>query len=80
METPPALRDAAGDRDDVTLTRREYGDETVIAVDFGPGAEPSLDVVGDLAIVVFGGRQFEFPVPPDAADVALNDGMLTIRG
>lgn len=80
METPTELRDVAGAQDDVTITRRDYEGETVIAVDFGPVTdEPSLDVVGDTAIVVFDGRQLEFDVPPDAKEVTLNGGVLTIR-
>ncbi|WP_049914217.1 DUF7127 family protein [Haloterrigena salina] len=53
MDTPPELEAAVDDRDDVTITKREYGTEQVIAVDFGPtGAKPSLDVVEGTAIVV----------------------------
>ncbi len=81
METPPELEAAAGNRDDVTITTREYDDEAVVAVDFGlVTGEPTLDVVDDTAIVVVGGAQFEFDVPPEATDVIVNDGILTIRG
>lgn len=53
METPPELEAAADDREEVTITTREYGNEQVIAVDFGPtGGKPDLDVVDDTAIVV----------------------------
>lgn len=80
METPPALEDAAGERDEVTIGRREYDDATIIAVDFGPRAgEPAVDVVGDTAIVVVDGKQFEFDVPADADDVVVNGGILTIE-
>lgn len=79
METPPELKDAAGEKDDVTITERDYEDEHVIAVDFGQTADkPSLDIVGDTAIVVVDGDQFEFDVPAEATDVAVNDGVLTI--
>ncbi|WP_226041633.1 hypothetical protein [Natrinema sp. DC36] len=81
METPPELKDVAGDGDEITIGNREYGDESVIAVDFGPtGENPSVDVVDDTAIVTVGGKQFEFDVPAGASDVILNDGILTIRG
>ncbi|WP_408958647.1 hypothetical protein [Natrinema sp. 74] len=80
METPPELRDVAGDQNDITISNREYEDESVIAVDFGPIAgEPSVDVVGETAIVAVDGRQYEFDVPADATDVTVNDGVLTIR-
>ncbi|WP_049992153.1 DUF7127 family protein [Natrinema salifodinae] len=81
METPPELEAAADDQNDVTITNREYEGESVIAVDFGPtGAKPSVDVVGDTAIVTVDGNQFEFDVPSDASDVTVNDGILTIKG
>ncbi|WP_226482884.1 DUF7127 family protein [Natrinema amylolyticum] len=81
METPPELRDAAGGEDEITISNREYEDESVIAVDFGPtGEKPSVDVVGETAIVTVGENQFEFDVPAGASDVTVNDGILTIRG
>ncbi|PGF18038.1 hypothetical protein CP556_19345 [Natrinema sp. CBA1119] len=81
METPPELKDVAGDGDEITISNREYDDESVIAVDFGPtGEHPSVDVVDDTAIVTVGGRQFEFDVPTEASDVIVNDGVLTIKG
>lgn len=80
METPPELEAAASEREEITITKREYDDEQVIAVDFGPIAgQVELDVVDDTAIVVTGGRQLEFEVPSDADDVTVNDGILTIK-
>ncbi|QLG47732.1 DUF7127 family protein [Natrinema halophilum] len=80
METPPELEDAVSGQDDIAISNREYEDESIIAVDFGPIAgEPSVDVVGGTAIVTVDERQFEFDVPADASDVAVNDGVLTIR-
>lgn len=79
MRAPHELRSAANERDDVVITRREYDDEpNVIAIDFGPDVDASLDVLGDTAIVVAGEMQFEFEVPADASDLTVNDGMLTI--
>jgi len=80
METPPELEAAASEREEITITSREYDDEQLVAVDFGPvvGAV-ELDVVDETAIVVAGDRQFEFDVPSDATDVIVNDGILTIR-
>lgn len=81
MDPPPELQAAARDSEHVTITTREYDDETVVAVDFGPvEGKPALDIVDDTAIVIVGETQFEFGVPPDAEDVAVNDGILTIRG
>ncbi|SDK35946.1 DUF7127 family protein [Natronorubrum texcoconense] len=81
METPPALKAAASDRAEITITKREYDDEQIVAVDFGPtDGKPSLDIVDGMAIVVVNDNQFEFEVPADAADVTVNDGVLTITG
>ena len=80
METPPELEAAASEREEITITKREYDDGQVIAVDFGPFVgEVELDVVDDTAIVVAGDRQLEFEVPSDAAGVTVNDGILTIE-
>ncbi|ELZ00187.1 hypothetical protein C482_08943 [Natrialba chahannaoensis JCM 10990] len=79
METPPAL-EAAGEQDEITITKRQYDEEQIIAVDFGQVAgQPTLDIVGETAIVVVDGTQFEFGIPPDATEVKMNDGVLTIR-
>ena len=79
MEAPRQLRSAADERENITITRREYDDENVIAVDFGPGVEASVDVVGDTAIVVAGDQQFEFEIPAEATEVTANDGVLVIK-
>ena len=79
MEAPRELRSAANEQEEVTITRREYEDENAIIVDFGPGVDASLDIVGDTAIVVAGDRQFEFEIPEGATEVTTNDGMLIIK-
>ena len=82
MKTPRELRSEANEREDVTVTRHEYEDEDelVIAVDFGPGATATHDVVGDTVIVVAGDSQVEFEIPSEASEVRTNNGVLTIRG
>lgn len=81
METPPELEAAAGEQDEITITNRQYDEEQVIAVDFGRvSGEPTLDIVGETAIIVVDGSQFEFGIPADADEVKVNDGILTIRG
>lgn len=79
MDAPRTLRSAADERDDVTIARHEYDDVTVVAVDFGPGVEAVVDVVGETAIVVAGDRQFEFEMPEGATDVTTNGGVLVIE-
>jgi fructose-specific component phosphotransferase system IIB-like protein len=79
METPHQLRSAASQREDVTITHREYDDENVIVIDFGPSVEADLDIVGETAIVVAGDQQYEFDVPTEASEITTNDGMLLIK-
>ncbi len=80
MEAPQQLRTAAAEHDDVSITHREYDDASEVTIDFGPGADATLDVVGDTAIVVAGDQQYEFDVPAGASEITTNDGMLIIRG
>lgn len=65
------------------VSRYDYDDRTVIAVDFGPGAEPSVDVVGGTIIVVAGDDQREFDVPHDAPEGSVEtftrNGVVTIE-
>lgn len=79
MEAPQQIRSAAEEHDDVSITQREFDGETELTVDFGPGADASLDRVGDTAIVVADDRHYEFEVPADASEITTNDGMLIIR-
>lgn len=79
MEAPRQLRSAANEDEDVSIATREYDGETVVVVDFGPGVDAELDVVGDTVIVVAGDRQFEFEYPSEAAEITTNDGMVLIR-
>lgn len=78
MDAPAEIRSAADEDEGITITRRDYDDEVVIAIDFGADVEAALDVVGDTAIVVAGDRQFEFEIPPEATEVTTNDGILLI--
>lgn len=78
MEAPAQLRTAADSREDITIARREYDGEHVIAIDFGPGVDATLDVVGDTAIVIAGDRQYEFDVPPGSVEMTTNDGILLL--
>ncbi len=60
--------------------RYEYDDRAVLVADFGAGAEGSVDLVGDTAIVVVGDDQYEFEVPTGvSARASVNNGVLTIE-
>lgn len=78
MNVPSSLRNA--DRDDVVVRTLEDDGGSVIVADFGTSAvDISVDVLGSTAIIVANGDQFEFELPPEAADVEANNGVLTIR-
>ncbi|WIV66017.1 DUF7127 family protein [Natrialbaceae archaeon AArc-T1-2] len=77
MKVPNTLRTV--DNEKVIVRTVEYDDGTVIAVDFGnSAADVSVDIVGSTAIVVTDGDQFEFELPPEASDVTVRNGVLTI--
>lgn len=80
MDAPRELRAAANEDETILITRREYDGENIIAIDFGSHIDADLDIVGETAIVVVGDRQYEFEVPPDATEIAVNDGILLIKG
>lgn len=79
MEAPTQLQSAANEREEISIARREYEDKNVIAIDFGPEVDASVDVVGETAIVVAGDQQIEFEIPAGATEVTTNDGILRIR-
>lgn len=57
----------------------DYDDRTVIVADFGPGAEPSVDVVDGTVIFVAGDEQREFDVPEGAVETFTRNGVVTIE-
>ena len=57
----------------------EYDDRTVIAVDLGPDAEPTVDVVDGTAILVVDGEQREFDLPGDAVQAINSNGVVTFE-
>ena len=67
-----------------TFSRRyEYDDRWVLVADFGlTDEEIDVDVVGETAIIVAKGadtvREMEFELPSPDAEIALNNGVLTI--
>lgn len=78
MEAPAQLRSVADEQEDVTFARRDYDSEQVIAIDFGPGVDATLDIVGDTAIVIAGDQQYEFDRPPESVEMTTNDGILVL--
>ncbi|MXV63002.1 hypothetical protein GS429_13170 [Natronorubrum sp. JWXQ-INN-674] len=78
MKVPKSLKNV--DRDDIVVRTFRYDDGSVIAVDFGTGAsDTEIDVVDATAIIVTGDDQFEFELPPEASDVSVHNGVLTIK-
>jgi hypothetical protein len=68
------------DDHDVAVRRYEAAGGDAIAVDFGPGRAPTVDVLGDTAIVVFGDdEQVELDLPGENAQAFITNGILTIE-
>jgi hypothetical protein len=69
--------------DDVFTRRYEYDDEAVVAADLGVSGEATVDVLGDVAIVVFenedGSEQVELELPDGEAEAFITNGVLTIE-
>ncbi|AFO55712.1 MULTISPECIES: hypothetical protein [unclassified Natrinema] len=77
MKVPHSLENV---EQDVVIRTFEYGDGSVIAVDFGSSAaDIAVDIVGSTAIIVADGEQFEFELPPEASAVSARNGVLTIE-
>ena len=72
MEASQRLQDAP-------VRRYDYDDRTVVVADFGPDADPSVDVVDGTAIVVIGEHQREFDVPAGAVQAINRNGIVTIE-
>jgi hypothetical protein len=64
--------------DDVGLRRYEYGEETVLAADLGPGRDASVDVLDETVIVVVDGEQYDLELSGDAR-AFIRNGVLTIE-
>jgi hypothetical protein len=71
------------ERDDVFARRYDYDDEEVLAADLGVSGEASIDLLDDVAIVVFededGSRQVELELPDGEAEAFITNGVLTIE-
>jgi hypothetical protein len=69
--------------DDVFTRRYEYDDEAVVAADLGVSGEATVDVLGDVAIVVFenedGSEQVELELPDGEAEAFITNGVLTVE-
>jgi hypothetical protein len=65
-------------REDVGLRQYEYDDSYVMAADFGPGRDVTVDVVDDTVIVIHDGEQYDVDVSGDAR-AFIRNGVLTIE-
>ncbi|MEF8852527.1 MAG: hypothetical protein V5A44_09470 [Haloarculaceae archaeon] len=64
--------------DEVAVRRYEYDDGVVLAADFGPEREASVDVVDGTVIVVTSDDQYDIDVGGEA-DAFMSNGVLTIE-
>lgn len=56
-----------------------YDDQTLIAVDLGPDADPVVDVVDETAIIVLNDNQWEIDVPENSVQAVNSNGILTFK-
>ena len=70
-----------GRRDDDSLRRYDYEEETVFVADLGTETgDATVDAVDGSAIVVAeSGEQFEFALPDGAREPSIRNGVLTIE-
>jgi hypothetical protein len=64
--------------DEVQLRRYEYDDRWIMVADVGPGRDASVDVLGETAIVVVDGEQYELDVDGNPR-AFIRNGVLTIE-
>ena len=60
------------------VRRVEYDDVTQVAVDFGPGADLSVDIVDETVIVIGDDSQYEIDVS-EGAQAFISNGVLSIE-
>jgi hypothetical protein len=58
--------------------RVEYDSRTEYILDFGPAAEVSVDIVGNTALLVADGEQYDIELETDA-QVFKNNGIVTFE-
>lgn len=64
--------------DEAVVRRYDYGDSDVVAADFGPVEDASVDVLDDTVIAVVEGEQYELPVDGETR-AFMKNGVLTIE-
>ena len=62
----------------VETRRFEYDDRTEFVVDFGVRGDATVDTVGDTAIVVVDGEQYDIDIE-EGAQAFMNNGVLTVE-
>ena len=65
--------------DQVPVRRFDYDDRTVVAVDFGPAADPAVDLVDGTAILILDGQQRELDLPAGQVEALNRNGVVTIE-
>ena len=58
--------------------RVEYDSRTEYMLDFGPAADVSVDIVGDTALLVVDGEQYDIDLEENA-QVFMNNGIVTFE-
>jgi len=64
--------------DEGVLREYEYEDGVVVAADFGPSTDASVDVLGDTVVAVVDGEQYDLEVG-EGARASIRNGVLTVE-
>ncbi len=64
---------------DGPVSRYDYDDVVVFAVDLGSARDADVDVVDGTVMVVIGDQQYEFEVPAGDAEAFIKNGVVTVE-
>lgn len=65
--------------EDGPVSRYEYEDAVVFAVDLGVAEDAHVDVVDGTVMVVVGDQQYDFEVPEGDAEAFIKNGVVTVE-
>lgn len=65
-------------QEDSRIRMVDRGDDEAFVVDLGPTGDATVDVVGDTAIVVADGQQYDLDLPRRDAEAFIRNGVLTV--
>ncbi|WP_254535182.1 DUF7127 family protein [Halomarina litorea] len=64
---------------DGPISRYDYDDTVVFAIDLGSASDAHVDVVDGTVMLVVGDQQYEFEVPEGDAEAFIKNGVVTVE-